>query len=55
MDWKQEWKKLIWIVGIFLLLFWLPTGWERPTLWQRGVETQLDRNVFFSSRRRHTR
>ena len=27
----------------------LPTGWERPTLWQRGVETQLDRNVFFGT------
>ena len=25
----------------------LPAGWERPTLWQRGVESTLDRNVFF--------
>lgn len=27
----------------------LPTGWERPTLWQRAVENHLDRNVFFGS------
>ena len=29
MDWKTEWKKLAWIVGLFLLLFYLPVGWER--------------------------
>lgn len=28
----------------------LPVGWERPTLWQRGVVDNLDRNVFFGSR-----
>lgn len=27
----------------------LPTGWERPTLWQRGIVDDLDRNVFFGS------
>lgn len=27
----------------------LPTGWERPTLWQRAVEGDLDRNVFFGT------
>lgn len=31
MDWKQESKKLIWIVAIFLLFFWLPMGWDRFT------------------------
>ncbi|MBN2584503.1 MAG: permease [Planctomycetes bacterium] len=29
MDWKQEWKKLVWIVAVFLAFFWLPTGWDR--------------------------
>ena len=28
----------------------LPTGWDRPTLWQRGVVDQVDRNVFFGDR-----
>ncbi len=28
----------------------LPTGWERPTLWQRGIVDDLDRNVFFGTR-----
>jgi len=28
-DWKTEWKKLLWIVAVFLLFFWLPVGWER--------------------------
>ncbi len=27
--WKSEWKKLAWIVGIFLAVFWLPVGWDR--------------------------
>jgi hypothetical protein len=27
--WKQEWKKLVWIVGVFLTFFWLPVGWQR--------------------------
>ncbi len=26
-----------------------PPGWERPTVWQRGVEGGLDRNVFFGT------
>ena len=26
MDIKNEWKTLFWIVGIFLILFWLPVG-----------------------------
>lgn len=26
-----------------------PHGWERPTIWQRGVEANLDRNVFFGT------
>ena len=29
MDWKTEWKKLLWIVAVFVLFFWLPVGWER--------------------------
>jgi uncharacterized membrane protein YraQ (UPF0718 family) len=28
-DWKTEWKKLLWIVAVFLLFFWLPVSWER--------------------------
>ncbi len=27
----------------------LPTGWARPTFWQRGIEANLDRNVFFGT------
>ncbi len=27
----------------------LPAGWERATIWQRGVEGGLDRNVFLGS------
>lgn len=27
----------------------LPPGWDRPTVWQRGVQDALDRNVFFGS------
>lgn len=27
----------------------LPQGWERPTLWQRGIVDHLDRNVFFGT------
>lgn len=30
-DWKIEWKKLLWIAAIFLLFFWLPVGWDRFT------------------------
>jgi len=26
-----------------------PAGWSRPTVWQRGVEDNLDRNVFFGT------
>lgn len=26
-----------------------PTGWDRPTLWQRAVVDNLDRNVFFGT------
>jgi hypothetical protein len=29
MNWKNEWKKLAWIAGIFLLFFYLPIGRER--------------------------
>ncbi len=29
MNWKTEWKKLLWIVAVFALFFWLPVGWER--------------------------
>ena len=29
MNWKPEWKKLAWMVGLFLLFFWLPVGRER--------------------------
>ena len=31
MDWKQEWKKLVWIVAVFLVFFWLPVNWARFT------------------------
>ena len=27
----------------------LPAGWDRPTVWQRGVVAGIDRNVFFGS------
>lgn len=27
----------------------LPSGWDRPVLWQRAVEHDLDRNVFFGT------
>lgn len=27
----------------------LPAGWQRPTLWQRAIEDNLDRNVFFGT------
>jgi len=29
MNWKDEWKSLAYIVGLFLLLFFLPLGWDR--------------------------
>ncbi len=29
MFWKSEWKKLLWIVLIFLGCFYLPVGWKR--------------------------
>jgi hypothetical protein len=29
MNWKQEWKKLLLIIGVFLLCFYLPVGVER--------------------------
>ncbi len=29
MNWKAEWKPLIYIVGIFLVFFFLPIGWHR--------------------------
>ncbi len=29
MNWKEEWKKLAWIVGVFLAFFYLPVGRER--------------------------
>ncbi len=29
MNWKDEWKPLIYIGGIFLLFFFLPVGWHR--------------------------
>ena len=27
----------------------LPAGWDRPTVWQRGVDGNLDRNVFLGT------
>jgi uncharacterized membrane protein YraQ (UPF0718 family) len=29
MNWKQEWKTLASIIGVFLLCYYLPVGWER--------------------------
>ncbi|NCC50303.1 MAG: hypothetical protein EOM20_03720 [Spartobacteria bacterium] len=29
MDWKQEWRKLAVIAGVFLACFYLPVGWAR--------------------------
>ncbi len=29
MDWKHEWKKLVFIAGVFLAFFYLPIGMER--------------------------
>lgn len=28
-EWKKEWRKLVWIVGAFLVCFYLPVGRER--------------------------
>jgi len=28
-DWKQEWKKLLAVVAVFGVFFWLPVGWDR--------------------------
>ena len=30
-DWKQQWKKLLGIVVVFLVVLWLPVHWERFT------------------------
>ncbi len=30
-DWKSEWKKLLAIAAVFVLLFWLPVSWPRVT------------------------
>jgi len=30
-EWKTEWKKLLWIVAAFLVFFWLPVNWGRFT------------------------
>ncbi len=29
MNWKEEWKPMVYIAGIFLILFFLPVGWNR--------------------------
>lgn len=29
MDWKEEWKPLLWITGGFLIFFFLPIGYQR--------------------------
>ncbi len=29
MNWREEWKPLIYILGLFLILFFLPIGWNR--------------------------
>jgi len=29
MNWREEWKKLALIVGVFLVFFWLPVGGDR--------------------------
>jgi hypothetical protein len=28
-DWKREWKVLAWMIGAFVVIFWLPVGWPR--------------------------
>ncbi|MGB2824806.1 MAG: permease, partial [Phycisphaerae bacterium] len=38
MTWRDEWKKLTWIVGIFLACFWLPVDWAR---FEGGVSEAL--------------
>ena len=30
-NWKQEWKKLLAIVAVFAVFFWLPVSWDRFT------------------------
>ena len=30
-SWKTEWKKLLVMAAVFVLFFWLPTGWDRFT------------------------
>lgn len=39
----------LWLYAHGALPGTLPSGWGRPTLWQRAVEGDLDRNVFFGS------
>ncbi|HAU38833.1 MAG TPA: hypothetical protein DCX07_14095, partial [Phycisphaerales bacterium] len=29
--WKTEWKKLLAVVAVFLLFYWLPVDWDRFT------------------------
>ncbi len=41
-DWKQEWKKLLAIVAVFLIFFWLPVGWDRFA-WGISESLQLAR------------
>jgi hypothetical protein len=38
MDWKSEWKKLVWIAGVFLAFFHLPVGTDR---FENGVMEAL--------------
>jgi len=29
MDWKKEYKSLLWIIGVFIFLYYLPIGTKR--------------------------
>ena len=37
-NWRQESKKLLWIIAAFAVVFWLPVGWDR---FGRGVTESL--------------
>ena len=48
MDWKKEWKPLLWIVAAFLALFYLPVGTLRfdraiskPCTWPSGTRANM--------------
>ncbi len=47
--WKQEWKKLVGIVAVLALFFWLPMGWGRFTR-SRGPTARFKAQVHHFNR-----